>query len=100
MDRISFEYLTKNIPVALRISYLKKFIEKTELFLKRIRWKAHFFLSTEPTQDTRENYGFKSNKSPPAINELKEFEEEMTNLIQKIEFRQKMNDFQSKQDAW
>ena len=64
--------------------------------MKRIRWKAFFFLNENNEDTGHENYGFKSNKFPPAIHELKEFEEKKTNLIQNIEFGNKNNDFQQK----
>lgn len=96
MDRISFEYSTKNIPTASKSSYLKKFIEKTELFMKRMRWKAYFFLNPKTTPTAQETYGFSTQRSPPVVNELKKFEECMANLIQRIEFENKPNDFQNK----
>ena len=61
-----------------------------------MRWKAFFFLNGNTGDTGHENYGFRSNKFPPAINELKEFEEKMTNLIQNIEFGNKNNVFQQK----
>ena len=33
----------KNIPIPPESSYLKNLIEKVEKFIKRLRWKAHFF---------------------------------------------------------
>ena len=73
-----------------------KFIEKTELFMKRIRWKAHFFINLKSTENKQETYGFNTQKSPPVIDELKEFEESMARLIQSIEFEKKPNTFQAK----
>ena len=96
MKRTSFGYSTKNIPTASRTSYLKTFTRKTELFLKRVRWRVHFHLNPQPKEAEHENYGFKSNKFPPTVNELKDFEMEMTNFIQKIKFGNKSNDFQRK----
>ena len=96
MDRISFEYSTKNIPTASKSSYLKRLIEKTELFMKRMRWKAHFFLNPKTTPTEQETYGFNTRRSPPVVNELKEFEKSMASMIQSIEFENIPNDFQSK----
>ena len=62
MERISFEYSTKNIPTASKTSYLKRFIDKTEIFLKRMRWKAFFFVNGNTEDTGYEYYGFKSNK--------------------------------------
>ena len=33
----------KNIPVPSKASYLKSMMDNVENFIKRIRWKAHFF---------------------------------------------------------
>ena len=96
MERTSFGYSTKNIPTAPKTSYLKTFIRKTELFLKRVRCRVHFYLNPQSKDAEHENYGFKSNKFPPTVNELKDFEMEMANLIQKIEFGNKSNAFQRK----
>ena len=44
-------YSLKNIPIPSKSSYLKSVMDKVENFIKRIRWKAHFFLKTyEPRQ--------------------------------------------------
>ena len=74
MDQITFYYSTKNIPIASRSAYLKRLIEKTESFLKRVRWKPFYFLNPKTAENKHEYYGFNSQKSPPAVNELKDFE--------------------------
>ncbi|KAK3722564.1 hypothetical protein QZH41_007014 [Actinostola sp. cb2023] len=96
MDRISFEYSTKNIPTAPRSAYLKRFIEKSELFMKRMRWKALFFLNPKSSTPNQETYGFNTAQSPPVIEELREFEDCMISLIQNIEFESKTSVFQAK----
>ena len=66
--------------------YLKRFIEKTEQFIRRLRWKAYYFLNgTESTAN--ESYGFKSRNSTPQISELQPIEEDMAQLIQNIKFK-------------
>ena len=45
MERVSFNYSTKNIPVASKREYTKQLIDKTEQFLRRMRWKAFHFLN-------------------------------------------------------
>ena len=53
-----------------------------------MRWKAFFFLNNQDTDDTtRQTFGFKSQRSPPHVNELNEFEDCMQNMIQRIQFR-------------
>ena len=95
MEPVNFGYSTKNIPIAQPKEYLKCLVEKTESFLRRIRWKAHHFL--KPAQShTNETFGFRTTKSPPAIKELDQFEDKMVTLIQNIEFKTDRNEFQRK----
>ena len=68
MDRISFEYSTKNIPTAPRPMYLKRLIEKSELFMKRIRWKAYFYLNPKASESDN---GFHTSKTPRRLANLK-----------------------------
>jgi len=64
-------------------------------FIRRLRWKANYFLNgTEST--TNKSYGFKSRNSSPQINELLPFEEDMTRLIQSIQFKNTKSNFQRK----
>ena len=85
MERTSFSYSTKNIPVASAKDYTKCMIEKTEQFLNRRRWKAFHFLNPVTAAD-KETFSFKTKNSPPAIAEMKHFEEGMINIIQTIEY--------------
>ena len=80
-------------------------IEKIESVIKRMRWKAHFYLNKdksekasekEPEEKQKNNYGFKSRHYPSQCAELKKFEEEVISIIHKIEFRTQKNDFQTK----
>ena len=78
---------------------MNKFIEKTEQFLRRMRWKAYYFLNQQETS-TKDTYGFKSKNSPPKINELIPFEEGMLDLIRNIKFKANTkSNFQRKLDA-
>lgn len=64
-----------------------------------MRWRAFFFLKNQDTDDTsKETYGFKSKRSPPHINELTEFADNMLDMIQRVEFRANYtsNDLQNK----
>ena len=63
MEPVNIGYSTKNIPVARPKEYLTCLIDKTESFLRRMRWKAfHFMNPTEPT--TKETFGFKTIRNP------------------------------------
>ena len=43
MDQRNFSYSMKNIPVPSKKLYLKILIDKVEILVKRMRWKALFF---------------------------------------------------------
>ena len=90
MERVSFNYSTKNIPVASKKEYIRQLIDKTEQFLCRMRWKAQHFsnLNLNPNQQPeKETFGFKTRNNPPVIEELKEFEDGMVKIIQKVKFK-------------
>ena len=42
MERLSFGYSLKNIPIPSEHSYKLKLMEMTEMVIKRMRWKAIF----------------------------------------------------------
>jgi hypothetical protein len=63
--------------------YIYIHIDKTESFLRRVRWKAYHYL--KPSQSpVYETFGFRTTKSPPPIKELDEFqnnlERDLTNI--------------------
>ena len=96
MEKFNINYSTKNIPLASRSDYLQRLIEKTEQFLCKMRWKAHFFLNPNMTSSSKETYGFKSSKNPPPVEELKDFEDGMLKMIQSVKFKQVNNPFLNK----
>ena len=93
MEKFNISYSTKNIPLPSHNDYLQRLIEKTEQFLRRMRWKTHFFLNPDTTSSTKETYGFKSTKNPSSIEELKDFEDDMLKMIQSVKFKQVNNPF-------
>ena len=98
MEKVNLGYSTKNIPLPSRSEYMRNFIEKTEHFLRRMRWKAFHFLN--PTESTnKETYGFKSRNSPPRIPELIPFEDGMLDLIQNIQFKDIKCKFQNQMNS-
>jgi len=96
MEKFNINYSTKTIPLPSRNDYLQRLIEKTEKVLRRMRWKAHFFLNPDTTSSSKETYGFKSTKNPPPVEELKDFEDDMLKMIQSVKFRQINNPFLNK----
>ena len=54
LNRVNFNYSTKNIPIPSRNSFKKRLIEKVESVIKRMRWKAFFFMKDDD-DSRREN---------------------------------------------
>lgn len=95
MEKVNFKFSTKNVPFFGPESYTKRLIEMTEKFIRRMRWKAFFFLNPTSQTEVQVNYGFNSTNTPPPIAEMKTFEEKIENLIKNIEFRKRENKFQN-----
>ena len=103
MDTSYFGYSMKNIPIAPSNNYKYKLIEKVESVIKRMRWRACFFLRKQKAEEENDNqqkntnkYGFKSRKCPPQIEEMKAFEHDMWTMIENLKFRNTTNGFQKK----
>ena len=94
METINLGYSTKNIPTAKPCDYKRSLIEKTELLIRRMRWKAFFFLNPDKKPNQLETYGFKSTAPTPHIKDLEQFESSMLHLVQNIKFKSYTNDFQ------
>lgn len=96
LRRFSLPYSWKNIPTPSNEAYKRRLIEMIESVIKRMRWKAFFFLrgENEDAQAYEEKYGLKSRKCPPQVDALKPFEEDMLKLIDDLEFRNTSDDFQ------
>ena len=103
LRKFDLPYSGKNIPIPAVDTCQKKLIEMVESVIRRMRWKAFFFLrrgdehNIENDADAQgEKYGLKSRKCPPQIDEMKAFEAAMFNLIGSLEFREVKDDFQKK----
>ena len=95
--RMTLSYSLKNIPIPSNRLYMKKLIEMAESVMKRMRWRAFFFLRSddeEVEQGEEEYYGFRSRRCPPQMDELKPFEDDMEKLIGNIQFRRSRDSFQ------
>ena len=112
MDKFYMDYSDKNIPIPTHREYLKRLVEKIESVIRRMRWKALFFLNkddqTEDTMNSKneseeesdgeknEYFGFKSKKAPCPVSELSGFEKDLINMVDNIQFQKVENPFQSK----
>ena len=84
--RMMLNYSLKNIPMPPNELYMRKLVEMTESVMKKIRWRAFFFLRSEEEGDVQkdEKYGFNSCKCPPQMDELKNFESDVAELIRNV----------------
>ena len=98
MEKINFNYSLKNIPLPSKSSYQLKLIDKVESLIKRMRWKAHFFLSNtyDDSNNKKANYGFKTRNYPGQCKELQNFEKDLQDMIKSIKFRKVKDEFQAK----
>ena len=88
----------KNIPIPKKSEYMKKLIAQTEKIVRRMRWRALFFLREEdkykPMADDiefhekEETYGFASVQKPPPIKEIEPFEKDLYDVVKNIVFRE------------
>ena len=85
MERISFNYSLKNIPVPLPPSYKLRLIEKIESVIKRLRWKADFYLNKDDenknTKTENETHRLKTRKCPPQCEEMENFKRDLMNIV-------------------
>ena len=95
MEQVRWDYSTKNIPIPDKRDYLQCLIQKTKNFLRSANWKAHFFLNPQAKSNQQKTYGFPSSKPPPRVQEMKDFEENMLDLLQDVKFNQPNNQHDS-----
>ena len=93
MNRFNIPYSQKNIPIPSRFQYKKQLVKKVENFTRRARWKMYHILNPN-LKDAKNNYGFRSLNNPPQLKELKQFEDDLFNIVSNIEFISKKNEFQ------
>ena len=115
MESKTLEYSTSNIPLSNKNTYIKDLIHKTEHFVRRLRWKVFHFLNKSSEkenqsndkenkaknkenntndEENKSNFGFRSKASPPKNALIYEFENDLYDLIQNVEFKVVKNDFQ------
>ncbi len=85
MEKLSFGYSLKNIPIPSDGSYKLKLMEKTEMVIKRMRWKAIF--SDSEQVSTKNSYGLKTFKCPGQVKELLNFESDLIELVKNVKFK-------------
>ena len=91
-------YSLKNSPIPKTETYFKSLIDKTESFLKRLRWRTFFFLKKSEEEEEKveviDNFGFPTTKNPPLVVELAQFEKDLWTLIDSVEVTDNKTKFQ------
>ena len=96
MEKTKSDYSYKNMPIPSVRSYKLLLIEKTELVIKRMRWKGCFYNKGEETKEVPKDYSFKCLNCPPQIKKLSSLENELFNLLNIIQFRKVQGEFKRK----
>ena len=81
--------------IPMEEQYKMQLICEVENLVKRMRWKAIEFLGRLDNR-VRDNFGFKSGKCLPLVNELSNFESDLLIMIHNVEFQPVKNGFLSK----
>ena len=87
MEKKTYNYSTKNIPIPSERNYKLQLVEKIEIFIKRMRWKAIMYDAGCKENRNVEKYGLKALHSPKQVKELSEFEEELLAVVKDIKLR-------------
>ena len=90
MEKLNFGYSLENIPTPGEKSYKLRLIEKIEIFIKKMRWRAIFFINNnkKATEDHKQSssYDLKSGRSPPQIKDLTQFEYDLVRMVKELKF--------------
>ena len=78
--------------IPMEEQYKMQLICEVENLVKRMRWKAIEFLGRLDNK-VRDNFGFKSGKCLPLVNELSNFESDLLIMIHNVEFQPVRNGF-------
>ena len=93
MEKLQLHYSQKNIPIPSERNYKLQLMDKIDQVIKRMRWKALFYMNGSE-ENSQETYGLKSLNCPPKIKEMVAFEKDLWNLVSKLRFRNMQNNFQ------
>ena len=105
MDPFIIPHSLKDIPLPPQKEYIEQLVEETAKFIRRHKWRIYFKLNPEAQSESKENFGFRSNRAPPSTNQtnygdhwedLKAFEEHIYGLIRKVKFKKFSNEYQQR----
>lgn len=97
MEQYTLNYSTKNIPTPSNQLYTRILLTKIEDVIQRMRWKV--INETNIQENVKNNFGLKSIKYPSKVEELENFEKDLLDIIAKLEFKHRSNQFQKTMTA-
>ena len=86
----------KNIPIPLHTSYKLQLIDKIETVIKRMRWKAHFFLDEKKKKERKKLNVKLLDSNRDQLKKLDNFEKNLFNVVTSLKFRKLNDHFQEK----
>ena len=86
-NRKYYYHSLKIIPLPFEKLYKTILIEKVELVIKKIKWKAHLYENSVLNTLNHLNYFFESRKCPPQHKDLMQFENDLPQLIKNVKFK-------------
>ena len=90
MEKKAYNYSTKNIPIPSERNYKLQLVEKIEIFIKRMRWKAiRYNAGCKQNRKLEKKYGLKTLHSPKQVKERSAFEKELIAVVKDIKFRKR-----------
>ena len=93
-SNLHINYSLKNIPFVSQFQYQKMLTARIEQLLGRMRWKLFWSKQERQSKKEFQTFGFKTPYYPPTMMELRPFEEELIQMIQKVEMRYVTNQLQ------
>ena len=87
MEKINFKYFQKNIPTPTKTSNHLTLKEKIKSAIKRMGWKAHFYLRKDTSKIAYINYDFKTRNYQSQCKELRKFKKDLLDTIKLTKFR-------------
>ena len=84
-------YSLKNIPIPSKLEYQRALTTEVEKFLVRCRWKHFFFKNPDGRGKEINTFGFKSTKYPKTDKDLRDFENDLMEMISSVETRYHTN---------
>ena len=84
MKKVNFNCSLKNIPTPSDQEYLTKLINSVFVFMSALSWRAFHFLNPSNSK-SKDTFGFKTTEAAPSVPELKNFENDMYELVRNSE---------------